>query len=763
MDHVPLPPSNSQGHTPVNYTEVTDRKLQWDYGEWKTFEARCGISCRELFEERKTSFSPDRQERRTRDATVLAQSWLFFGVIAEFFSIRIDVDEWTSVTAAGQRTLSTKSLAGYVRKWMSSVQRLENDAASSLILEKSGFIEMASQPFDYLAKANASVPPELMIAISFLHATLSGVLNAVSGLEENIVRGLDEFYTYNRVFDVWFRQRGWCLSDQSLLRQNVSFLTEYYAAHMSPIYAAREHGGCNADRCTAYTLDVAKYRTRHLSVECHCDFVGLDSSVIAELVTRDETPLIIWKEWENGQSEVKIIPRARNEHYVCYSHVWSDGLGNVSCNAIPRCQIQYLQRKASELSRLTGNANCSQTPFWLDTLCVPVGLDHKQARNKAIANMARIYEEATQVLVLSHEITDVSAQTLDAELILRVSHTPWFRRLWTLQEGVLAQTVWFQLRERAINMTELVRASMSVPDSTCISGMLYSYILEESKSQIRKLIAFREVPAEEKAGHIWSAVQWRTTSWASDETVCLSSLLRISLDHILMIDKESENVLEQRMRAFILTQRHFPARTLFKSNLNRQSRQDQAALDLPGFRWAPRSFVFRQVQAESGSRWEDYMGTADEQGFHVQFPGMQLKWEDLVDWSPAEVEESFSNFVVGENRDCFYHTLFYDDCWQAVPRDLRKDSTPFIVLEHDVFSLTEDDDQDARGVFVTVKNDTVSTTDTMLARLWGTVFVDRYDIDTDATTIWHRQSFLSETRGMKQCQPLTPHRKWCIG
>lgn len=74
-------------------------------------------------------------------------------------------------------------------------------------------------------------------------------------------------------------------------------------------------------------------------------------------------------------------------------------------------------------------------PFWLDTICIPVGDEHEAARKAAITQMTDIFKGAAKVLVLSKELEELSSSMDPAELILRICKNPWFRRLWTLEEG----------------------------------------------------------------------------------------------------------------------------------------------------------------------------------------------------------------------------------------------------------------------------------------------------------------------------------------
>jgi hypothetical protein len=83
----------------------------------------------------------------------------------------------------------------------------------------------------------------------------------------------------------------------------------------------------------------------------------------------------------------------------------------------------------------------------MDTLCVPVGDDHKELRKQTISQMRRIYENADRVLVLDNWVEELSVSSSIYEKELRICLPNWQHRLWTLQEGVLAQQLCIQFRD----------------------------------------------------------------------------------------------------------------------------------------------------------------------------------------------------------------------------------------------------------------------------------------------------------------------------
>lgn len=71
------------------------------------------------------------------------------------------------------------------------------------------------------------------------------------------------------------------------------------------------------------------------------------------------------------------------------------------------------------------------TPFWLDTLCVPL---EPESRKIAISGMKRVYEFADKVLVLDSTLIDAPFDMGIDEITMRVATCTWTTRLWTLQE-----------------------------------------------------------------------------------------------------------------------------------------------------------------------------------------------------------------------------------------------------------------------------------------------------------------------------------------
>ncbi len=92
-------------------------------------------------------------------------------------------------------------------------------------------------------------------------------------------------------------------------------------------------------------------------------------------------------------------------------------------------------------------------PFWIDTICVP--LLPRKARKTALLNARHIFATATAVLVLDpclyrHAVGSAT------EALLRIKHSSWAKRLWTIQAGVLAKKLCFQFLNGIRNLDDIM-------------------------------------------------------------------------------------------------------------------------------------------------------------------------------------------------------------------------------------------------------------------------------------------------------------------
>lgn len=300
------------------------------------------------------------------------------------------------------------------------------------------------------------------------------------------------------------KERGWCPSTvtKPMDSPQLGLLTAYYVFTMDSTRIGDQslHADCGTRLCRAHSvvLDGA-YETRHVLSGCQFEMVGVNTSEVSRIISKGGTPLVEISE-DSGGVALSVREGKADEMYTAISHVWSDGLGNPSHNALPQCQ---LSRLALQLRRFPDNERCSlldargnsfaflfspgeprparsivtmlpgmisletgkwqfimdrelpNRPFWMDTLCIPVGEGDQVTRCKlkAIDRMNYVYSAAGRVLVLDPELlnTCLCASGM-LETYARIAISPWFGRSWTFQEGIPANYIHFQFADDVVRL-----------------------------------------------------------------------------------------------------------------------------------------------------------------------------------------------------------------------------------------------------------------------------------------------------------------------
>lgn len=244
---------------------------------------------------------------------------------------------------------------------------------------------------------------------------------------------------------------------------------------------------------------------------------------------KGELPLLkLTQRNENLESlNIEVVTYTPETPYVAISHVWADGLGRE--NSVPRCQLSHLLKLVDTLRTCTAfffdpdtrARDVEKRPLlvWLDTLCCPVS--PPEAKALALAQMRRTYESLRHVLLLDaglqtyhrHEITCVEA-------LARVFSSGWMSRLWTLQEAKLARTLWVDIDELYIKMTQIGEDVRYLPFA---HDMISQY--NSIRSKYPRAFFNPDWDSEKTVGTLLNeleiALHHRSVSMAEDEAICI--------------------------------------------------------------------------------------------------------------------------------------------------------------------------------------------------------------------------------------------------
>ncbi|KAL1938911.1 hypothetical protein VTO73DRAFT_11064 [Trametes versicolor] len=381
-----------------------------------------------------------------------------------------------------------------------------------------------------------------------------------------------------------------------------------------------EHSTCTESSCTIMSItDISSYVVRHVDSSCHCAYVQPPLPDITRLLCKGIVPVVVYR-----GGKLQVLP-ADDNAYVAISHVWVDGMGSTTEEGLPTCVVERIARLARELLPQTG-------AFWLDSLCVPGG--RMDSRKQAIKLMAQTYRDAAKVLVIDEGIRSLCGPGVTVrDALYRISTSGWSRRVWTLQEGLLARELYFEFSHGPEDIEEALRIkeyrlsrSENIPGTSSASDGIDMHAFDDTTTSNKPALfrslfgsyvpllgfrvkfwrssrVFRDIPLYE----VIKLLAMRETSRAEDETIAISSLLPLNVEALLNIS--GPDAAQRRMQECLLQLGTIP-RSLVMEMTPR--------LDLPGFSWAPRSLRTTLGASLCGDR-VDGTGLCTEDGFLADF------------------------------------------------------------------------------------------------------------------------------------------------
>ncbi|KIX91919.1 uncharacterized protein Z520_12382 [Fonsecaea multimorphosa CBS 102226] len=618
MDHLPTA-SFEFAHIEIPYLFDQDCPFIYDNQSWTEYPVRAGWDLGSFLDGDFTN----RGRNTAEQAASLLQAWLYFGMIHRVTGIPVQTSDFVRTTNLGNRVVHSGHLGPLISQWEETVKKRPIHEVSARTAATDRSAKAVTDALSLYLGWKTPLSDTVILSINILHRTLICAKRAILA-QSDFEPHLTYFQGSREIIDNQLYQRGWCRRDVARHHQGQSCLGMYFAISLGPRLVPRDHSDCLITECLALQVDHATYKSQHTDPDCDCAHLEVDVAQVCSLINSGRTPLLRLSDSTSGGQHFGLDVITDSE-YVCISHVWANGFGNLHANSMPLCQLTRLQNRVNNLYNhgLAGD----NIPFWIDTLCVPVQRENTATRRRAIVAMGKIYEQAAKVLVVDVELLrSTTAGASLEEIAMRISYSVWWSRLWTLQEAVFARQLHFQFQDCALDGKELVARSDTaardrLPETDWSAAAQIAY---EGLAYLRELYAFKSSTTEGRASYILQAVNWRSTSWKSDEAVCLAGIMELKVQDILTAPDQD------RLRRFILMQRFFPAVSLFFSG---------AKMDTDGIRWAPRTFVFSRAgllpayqqnpdRGGGGSRFElqttSLLAQADETGLHVQFPGFKL-------------------------------------------------------------------------------------------------------------------------------------------
>jgi len=582
------------------------------------------------------------------------QSWLFFALLSLFLGADIDAQDFTCEQS---QYVTTASLPSRLRQWREIVEKetfeeRENRAIliDTALNDASHFVTMW-----YREDFSWKVPRKLWLSFAILGETLNCArLKALPSTGSGGWQSLDDRqWGESKIMKSDLQQRGWCPNTIRNLQGTVGNLSGLFViSRLGP--PSGSHGSCTDQECMAHSEDGMKFpihtkrckeRTRD-ELGYGCPSLKVPEVRVAKILQEGNIPLVYLdrkRANDYGKSilqeciEVRAFRLLSESHsrlsrqisasigsgmseqtlstqhcprYVAISHVWSDGLGNNIENALPQCQFLELQDMVNELQK--NEEKKPNTPFWLDTLCIPLKPDIKKI---GIRGMNKVYENSDKVLVLDNDLQQFE-QHNGLEPLIRINTSKWVTRLWTLQEGSLSKNLFFRFKYGRFLSTRNIEERFEEAEKN-----LHLSWLKTARIFSPTIKSLRNRDEKHKVAHLWQAVQGRKTSREQDETVCLSTLLGIDPQPLL----DPTDTTEQKMCRFLsMLDRYvgIPPGMIFLPG---------SKLDEHGFGWAPKTWMSGKGECFPYPLYSDDISPSFlmRDGLLVQYPGIELTFETV--------------------------------------------------------------------------------------------------------------------------------------
>ena len=609
MNHLLLPKSVSYDNRKL-YIRCYARD-NYDNADFRSYPDRCGWVPRPCAEWHKTF------QQASEEFQGFLQTWLYFGVVQLFFRLEMAMDTLTepSVEGSGDLYLNSTCLVALVENWLGDLDTFQNSdymalsdslAEARLVHEK---LQVASRSAlatssqvvafaDYLHLWPGGRDPRAPImaeAQAALFDVIDGALAKARELQggSNITGPLSSLAQTNGVSlyegcRLWklMRQDGWCPSELAMIFGSFSVAGIYFMSYVERPNQGHIHHlevtesqhsnartlvpnlACSNLRCNLYQLDQDSYKTRHTE-DCEgCEDMYVEEDELLGILGRKLIPIVVAIGDNKKPKIVKLEPWSNKMPYVAISHVWADGLGNLRRNGIPRCQMLRLSAYAQDLM-----SPGESVYFWLDTLCCPPdSMNRPVEQGIALDLMRDTYAKAHTVLVIDKWL---STQTLctdpTVDALFKVICSPWTRRLWTLQEGALAQKILIKCSDGIFDVDQAIRLLEQMEDIKLLN------IKTDILHRWYAIRSFKDLDTTELFRALYPSLAFRTTSVFEDEPLCLATLFRLPVAPIA-----EKTTHEERMQEFWSAFIELPAEIMDHYEPRLQS---------PGFRWAPRSFM----------------------------------------------------------------------------------------------------------------------------------------------------------------------------
>ena len=422
------------------------------------------------------------------------QSSLFFGLASEALGQKIKHEDFVTFSKDGsaEKSIDARIPEWYLEKLKARWQRLDRELSAEKFeaqsnamrkkLESAKFAAVATDLLCLEVDDENSIIAKVLLSV---HMLIYVAAHALGHYKIKIMQALPTISLTTRFLMRRMIDNGWCEKRLNLLESTPLFYPAmYFLSSFDPPHGRIEdHSRCDSNHCqVSSSLSDPTHRT----AECLCEDIQVPIEHVNRIIATGGIPLVRVTWSETGKTILEVVPYTPGAIYIAISHVWGDRQFGSSRNALPKCQLNYLEETISTIPNdmdqwdlegwllnwqnttpLTGEIEPPSRTyqyFWLDSFCIPQAPEHADLRNQAINSMNLIYAAAQHTLVF-----DKALQALDGghqpaslahggrptyyapsdehlvDVITSIYASNWMGRAWTLQEGILSGNIIFPL------------------------------------------------------------------------------------------------------------------------------------------------------------------------------------------------------------------------------------------------------------------------------------------------------------------------------
>jgi hypothetical protein len=583
------------------------------------------------------------------DKEPFVQTWLYFGFISEFLCANAKDDATGSSNLEGSQEIIDQIYdmivvqdgdKSYVSLDDEKLNKLLSIARPRLPEGREARVKHYEHLLNCIAHAHpifSSLPREFNHTVKY---STAGLYELVAQTIRSVMSmlGIESVFAWpwavgylNQEAKESMMQHGWCPSD--IARAETKFLS-IQAMHiirmMDKSLPKRDHSRCSDLACNIYQIDMSNHKVGHENPDCSCEELFVQPHDLEDILLKeDRVPLLRLKGDLHGL-EAQLVESDDNTPYIAISHVWADGLGNPHSNSLHRCKLARLRDLVSAVDNET-QANTEPPLIWLDTLCCPA--KDGKGKQKAIEKIRLVYQRAKHVLVLDAGLMGYESKTQAIhETVVRIFTSGWVRRLWTLQEGALARSLYFQFADEAVSLSGLRHSFGQHANS-----VRHQIFAVDAMQEFWRIDAFFKGDEHTITGDhpnlmvMDQALQFRSVSVASDEPLCIGTLMSLDLPAILAVEPREDRM--QKVWELLAAKKGgISALVIFF---------EEQRIRAKGWRWAPQSLLTVEKTIYPSNlrivKWaEGQLGIPTPLGLKVRFPGFRISVSKYKDGKPRQ-------------------------------------------------------------------------------------------------------------------------------